>query len=241
MLMLKILICDDNEQTVENIFRLIINWKKAKKSELTIDTRTSGDFILKEKVEYDIAFVDIEMPGISGLKLAEKLKEINPDIIVIIITNFPDYLDNAMKIHVFRYISKPINENRFYNALNDAVKEYYSISKTIIVDLKDEVFSIRTKDILYLETNKYGSTMVTKKGAFKTSKRVSEWLSIIDQPSCFVYSHNSFAVNLQNVIDFNNVEVRMRKNQEETVTAYMSQRKFSSFKKSFMSFVGVKL
>ena len=237
--MLKILICDDNEQTVENILRLINNWKKTKKSELTIDTRTSGDFILKEKVEYDIAFIDIEMPGISGLKLAEKLKEINPDIIVIIITNFPDYLDNAMKIHVFRYISKPINENRFYNALNDAVKEYYSISKTIIVDLKDEVFSIRTKDILYLETNKYGSTMVTKKGSFKTSKRVSEWLSIIDQPSCFVYSHNSFAVNLQNVIDFNNTAVKLRKNDDEIVTAYMSQRKFSSFKKLFISFMEV--
>lgn len=238
---LKILVCDDDNESLKATRQLIDNWKIDKKAEFTVEEKTSGDFILTEKVEYDIAFIDIEMPGISGLELAEKLKELSPDIIVIVVTSFPDYLDNAMKIKVFRYLSKPLNENRFFVALSDAVRAYFNISKNIIVDLKNEVFSVKTKDILYLEKNKNGSTLHTRKGTFKTNKKVDEWLSVIDQSNCFVYSHSSFVVNLQNVVDFNNTEVKIRKSNDEIITTYMSQRKFRSFKKAFMSFVGVEL
>lgn len=53
------------------------------------------------------------MPGINGLKLSQKLKQNNPDILIMIITAFESYLDDAMEIHVYRYLSKPIDENRF--------------------------------------------------------------------------------------------------------------------------------
>ena len=45
-------------------------------------------------------------------------------------------------------------------------------------------------------------------------------------------------VNLQNVIDFNKTFVYIRKNESEIITVYISQRKYSSFKKSFFRFIG---
>lgn len=235
---MKILVCDDDKNILEQISKLINNRSQFQNTQFEIDIKTSGDFILKEKISFDVAFIDIELKGISGLKLARKLKEINPDVVVIIITSFPEYLDDAMKINVFRYISKPINQNRFYNALYDAFRSYHDISKTIVIDFKSEVFTVRTKNILYIETSKNGSTIVTKEDEYRTNKTLNEWLTIIDQPSCFVYSHNSYVVNLQNVIGFNSLEVRIRKNENEIVKTYMSQRKYSSFKKSFISYAG---
>ena len=61
---------------------------------------------------------------------------------------------------------------------------------------------------------------------------------MIDQKNCFVFSHNSILVNLQNVIDFNREEIILRKNEIETVSTYISQRKYSDFKKSFFNFAG---
>lgn len=237
--MIKILICDDSEKTVNTLNKLTQLWGKYNNTSFEIDLKTSGDFILhNEEHQYDIAFIDIEMPGISGLKLAEILKKHNPDIIVIVVTSFQSYLDDAMRIHVFRYLSKPIDKNRFYKSLNDAVKEYRNLSKTIIIDTKDEVHYVKTKDILYIENLKYGALIVTKYNEYITNKKPKEWLEIINQPNCFVSSHNSYIVNLQNVIDFSKTQVTIKKNETETICTYMSQRKYAEFKKSFFAFAG---
>lgn len=236
--MINILICDDNENILIQINRLLLAWCKKYDMKFQIDLKKSGDFILSGDYQYDIAFIDIEMPGISGLKLAEKLKEQNNDILVIVITSFQSYLDDAMKIHVFRYLSKPININRFYNNLTDAINEYRNLSKTIIVESKDETHFVKTKDILYIENKKSGALIVTKKAEFSTNRKPKEWVKIINQPNCFVYSHNSYIVNLQNVINFSKSAVTLRKNDSETIETYISQRKYTAFKKAFFAFAG---
>ncbi len=235
---MNILICDDDITVIEEINALIESRKEFNEIEFEIDNRTSTDFILTESKSYDVAFIDISMPEISGLELAEKLKEINPDIIIIITTSYSNYLDDAMKIKVFRYISKPFNAHRLLNAFYDALREYYSISKTIVIDKKNKVYTIKTKDILYLETVKNGTLIVTRNGDFKTNKKIEECLSLIDQPECFVSSHKSFTVNLQNVIAFSNTEIELRKNDDEIIRTYISQRRFKAFKKLFMNFCG---
>lgn len=155
--MIKLLICDDNPEITKQIKELISIFEKKYRLKFQIDIKNSGDFILKDNKSYDIAIVDIEMPGINGLRLSEKLKELNSDTIVIVLTSFQNYLDSAMRIHVFRYLSKPIDKNRFYSNLKEAVEEYRLISKTITITNNGEVHLIKTKDILYIENQKYGS------------------------------------------------------------------------------------
>lgn len=236
--MINILVCDDNESITDEVYKLLKDIEQKSKNEFDIDIKNRGDFIFSSSKLYDIAIVDIEMPGVNGLKLSEKLKDLNSDVIVIILTSFQNYLDNAMRIHVFRYLSKPIDKNRFYENFNDALTEYKFLSKSINVIFEDEVHHIKTKDILYFENLKYGSQIHTKRGTFRTNKKVDEWLSVLNQYESFEYSYKGILVNLQNVIDFNKTYVNIRKNKSEIITVYVSQRKYSSFKKSFFRFIG---
>ena len=142
--MINILICDDDPIIVKQINKLLKNWSKQHNCNFLIESKNSGDFALNQNYSYDIAFIDIELPGISGLKLAEELKKYNPDIIIIVITSFQSYLDSAMKIRVFRYLSKPIEPNRFDKNLFEAIQEYQNISKNILVETKDEVVFLRS-------------------------------------------------------------------------------------------------
>lgn len=116
--------------------------------------RTCGDFIFKEKHSYDIAIVDVQMPAVNGLEVSERLKQLNPDIIIMILTSYPAYLDSAMKIQVFRYLSKPIETERFNRNFLEAVDYYRKISKSIIIEKYDEIFTVKTRDILYIEKQK---------------------------------------------------------------------------------------
>lgn len=236
--MINILICDDDKNILEQVNDLVNTWSENNKVDFCIDVKSNGEFIAESNASYDIAFIDIEMPGINGLELAEELKKNNPDVIVIVITSFQNYLDSAMKIHVFRYLSKPMDTERFYNNFAEAIEAYNKLSKTITVESKGEINLVKTSDILYIENLKHGSKIVTKIGEYKTSIKPKEWLKIISQPNCFVYSHTSIIVNLQNVVGLAKDAVFLNKGDGEKITTYVSQRKYADFKKALFSFAG---
>lgn len=236
--MINILICDDNPTIVNQVNKLLYSIQSESNIEFAIDSKNDGDFIYESKCKYDIAILDIEMPKSNGLALAQTLKNSNPNIIIIILTSFSDYLDSAMGISVFRYLSKPIDRNRFIKNFQEALQHYRKLGKQIIVEKSDEVITVRTNDILYIENLKHGSMIVTKYDRFKTKLKPHEWAERIGQPNCFVYSHNSFIVNLQNVINFDRVTITFNANGNTLKVPCISQRKYSELKKSFYNFVG---
>ena len=83
--MLNILLCDDNKLILEQVSSLINKLQKNYKMQFNVDMRTCGDFIFKEKHSYDIAIVDIQMPSVNGLEVSERLKMLNPEIIIMIL------------------------------------------------------------------------------------------------------------------------------------------------------------
>ncbi|MCH5202191.1 MAG: response regulator transcription factor [Oscillospiraceae bacterium] len=233
--MINILICDDEVKITNKVCSLINEIKLSHNMNFDVDVKNSSDFILNCSKSYDIAILDIEMPVVNGLDMAERLKLINSDIIIIVLTSYSKYLDSAMKIQVFRYLSKPIEKERFIRNFSEALSSYKELSKEIIIQKSYEVFKIKTKDILYIENKKHGSIIKTKYDLFITNKKPQEWFEIINQPNCFVYSHKSYIVNMQNVINFNKNFITFCDN---TDVHCISQRKFSDFKKAFFNFAG---
>lgn len=236
--MLKVLICDDDVNITNKVLLLINEIKTKGRWKFDITVRNSGEFVMKEKSYYDIAILDIEMPGISGLELSQKLKASNPDVLIIVLTSFSNYLDSAMKIQVFRYLSKPIDIERFNRNFLEAIEKCREISKQIIIQNSTSVYTVKTKDILYIENQKHGSVVVTKHHKFDTNKKPTEWDEIINQPNCFVFSHKSFLVNLQNVVNFNKHSATFQGDRDLIEIQCVSQRKYPDFKNKFFAFAG---
>lgn len=68
---------------------------------------------------YDIAFLDIEMPNMSGIMLAKELQKINPVINIVFITGHSEYMPNAFELYASDYIMKPITENKLRRTLDN--------------------------------------------------------------------------------------------------------------------------
>lgn len=236
--MIKVLVCDDDQIVTNKVQKLLTEIQEQYSFKFDIQAYNDGRLAMESKEIYDIAIVDIEMPYIDGLALSEDLKKRNSDAIVLILTSFSDYLDSAMRIQVFRYLSKPIDEERFTKNFMEAVSYYKQISKQILVESGDEVLTVKTKDILYIENLKHGSVIATKFGDYKTNKKPMEWYETINQPNCFTFSHKSFLVNLQNVINFDKNTVHFQGLNNTVRIACISQRKYYEFKKAFFDFAG---
>ena len=65
----------------------------------------------------DLAFLDIEMPGLNGIQLAKKLKALQPKINIVFVTAYDQYALEAHRLHVSGYITKPVNKEKIAEEL----------------------------------------------------------------------------------------------------------------------------
>ncbi len=95
-----------------------------------------------KKLNPDIVFLDIKIPFISGLKVADMLKEANFRGCIIILTayNIAEYIQKASNTIVMGYILKPIDEDTFIERVKLIYKNYKMYS-----DLREEVEETKKK------------------------------------------------------------------------------------------------
>lgn len=240
MISLKILICDDDIDIVNHINKNLIDYSKNHSLPFEIDAFTSSEQASISDTVYDIAFIDVEIPKIGGLELVSILKQNNRNLIVFIITSYECYLDDAMDLGVFRYITKPIDDERFFRGFDSALKRYHTNTQLITVDYYDEVYSVATDDILYITTEGRKSAIITKSGKYITNKRISYWKEKLKDIYYFAQPHHSYIVNLNNIKSFSKTELLIESSSSK-YTLPVSQRGYSGFKKAYFLYAGEQL
>ena len=68
---------------------------------------------------FDIAFLDIQMPGKNGLQIAEKAKQISPNTNIVMVTAYSEYAVEAFKLFVSGYLLKPVNDKELAAVLDN--------------------------------------------------------------------------------------------------------------------------
>ena len=111
-MMYRLLLCDDNEEHLNILEEHIKNALEDKQVSYTFHKTMSGvesvEMYMKRK--YDLVFMDIMMPGISGIDISKKILEIDPNAIIIYVTSSIDYAVKAFEQFAFHYLVKPISE-----------------------------------------------------------------------------------------------------------------------------------
>ena len=231
---MRIAICDDNPQIIEQLSKYLNEFfHKNNLKSPHIATFNSGEDLLRDNTPNDIVFLDIEMPGVDGIYVGNKLKEANPKTIILIVTSFAEYLDEAMRFQVFRYLSKPIEKMRLFRNLRDALKLYNSSNTKVAITTKDGVFPVSTSDIICVEAQMRKVIIHTTSKDYFSTQNMQYWIDTLAEP-CFFQSHRSFIVNLEHITDFNNSVIHLYNKQ---FTAYLTRRKYTEFKAVYLLYL----
>jgi len=149
MLLNRILVADDEES-----MRWVLS-KALRKKGFTVDLAKDGDEALKliQDNNYDLAIFDIKMPGISGLDLLDRVRELKSEILMVIMTAEASMKNavEAMKRGAYDYITKPFDLD-----VIDAIVEKVSRAREMtsqVTLLKEEL-----KDRYQLEKNIIGNS-----------------------------------------------------------------------------------
>ena len=121
--MFNILVTDD-EQIVIDSLSFIINKNFA--DEAKVFTALSGteaiEIVMKENI--DIMFMDINMPGLSGLETVSVITKLKPNIVFVILSAFDrfQYAQEAINLGAYKYITKPVNRNVVIETIRGAMQ-----------------------------------------------------------------------------------------------------------------------
>lgn len=234
---MRILLCDDDPavlQQMERLLRKFFQQIGAKPPEIAL--YTDGEKLIQSHDTGEIAFLDVEMPGLSGIYTGERLKKANPRIKIFILTSYMDYLDEAMKFHVFRYLSKPVDEKRLFRNMKEALYQIEMETEPVPIETKDGIIVRQAEEIVYIETDRRKTNIITVDQVYETVHPMRDWDDLL-QIGCFFQTHRSFIVNMRYVTAFTKDIVTLADPGGQTYTAYLTKRNYSSFKNAFFLYL----
>lgn len=231
---MRIVICDDDENISKYLHKCLLDFfKKSGLKGPEFAFFSCGEDLLADNGKKDIIFLDIEMPGLSGIYVGKELKKENSNAIIFVVTSYMEYLDEAMRFHVFRYLSKPIDKQRLFINMNDALRVYSSTTTKIPIETKDGVISVSANDIITIEAISRKVIIHTISGDYVSVHNMNFWTKELPD-QCFFQTHRSFIVNMAHINEFGHDIIYLYNNQ---FTAYLTRRKYTSFKDAYLLYL----
>ena len=109
-----------NEKVIrEDICELI----EKQRPESSVEAFSTGEELLASEGRFDIVFLDIQMDGMNGIEAARSLRKRQEETVLIFITGIKEYVFDALDLYAFQYLLKPLNEKKFVEVLDRAVKD----------------------------------------------------------------------------------------------------------------------
>jgi two-component system, LytTR family, response regulator len=113
--MIKVLIADDETLARKTIALLLKDQQDI--GEILQAANGNQALSLYQAEKPELIFLDIQMPGLTGIQLAEK---VDPQCVIIFVTAYDQYAITAFELNAIDYLLKPYDDERFYRALDKA-------------------------------------------------------------------------------------------------------------------------
>ncbi len=233
---MRIAICDDDERCLEEEHAMIAGAADELGIDHDIYRFTDPVALIAGREKYDVIFMDVEMPGMSGIEAAEAIHGHDRGALIFFVTNHEGYMDEALNKHAFRFWVKPINRQRLIYGMESAVREINSSNTYLQAAVGGKLARIPMSDIIYAYAKNKITAVVTGYGDFEIKEPFKNILARLNG-SYFCRSHASYCVNLNYVVRYDKSRVVCRSGDAE-YEAYMSKRFYSSFARRFIRWAG---
>jgi two-component system LytT family response regulator len=216
---IKAIIIDDSIQA-RKLLRLMLA-EYAPEIELITEAENVEEGIIAiETHKPDVVFLDIEMPGKSGIQLAEELVKNGISCDIVFTTAYNGYAINAFRLSAIDYLLKPIDEKQLIEAIEKikSRKELKSAQDRLLaltenlkpttnnvlcIPIQSGYEYIPIKEIEYLEADGSYVQLLLIDGKQKTiSKNLKYFEQILEQFPNFVRVHRSSIINMDNMISY---------------------------------------
>jgi two-component system response regulator LytT len=199
------------------------------------------------KLDPDLLFLDIQMPGLDGFQVVRQLLDRGPVPELVFVTAYDQYAIKAFEVNAVDYLLKPVEKSRLQQAVDKATQtrktdsptqdqlerllgalERGNASRRLAVKVSDRIMLVDTQDIIYAMVEDGVVSIVTDRVRGTSNVRTLEELAASLDPAVFWRVHRSYLVNLLRIKEvipwFNRtIQLKMADRAESEIPVSRSQ------------------
>ncbi len=226
-----IAVVDDEKAIREYICGLV----EERQPESRIEAYATGEELLTSGKRFDIVFLDIQMEGMNGIEAARSLREKNAnlgveDTVLVFITGIKDYVFDAFDLYAFQYLLKPIDERKFAEVLERAVREAAKKKERRVLFIKSRNLTLDQSEILYIESRAKKVEIHTT-GAAQAIEIYAAMDELEGQlGENFYRCHRAYIVNMDCITEYDSESITLTGGDR----VYLTKKKYGEFVKAYM-------
>lgn len=203
---MRIAICDDQPAQLQFLQEQCCRWGASRNVPVQVQTFGTAEaflFAYETDKAFDVLLLDIQMPGLSGMELAHRLRSAGDSLTLALITAIPDYALEGYTVDALAYLLKPVSDEALYALLDKACKR--SPTPFVLVDHDGITERILLSSILYLESQGHDTHIVCEGRTLISPRGLSHYAQQLG-PN-FHRIHRCYLLNLAHAASIHRKEV----------------------------------
>lgn len=211
--MVKVAFCDDEAKILEDLSVKIKSEFENLSCKIDLYTTENSIELLEYLKNYpvDILFLDIDMPTISGMEIAQTLLNSEIKTLLVFVTGQDTLVYKSFKYHPFGFIRKTYFDEEISGVVKSLVEEMQKSSDTFLFKTNDGFNRIKLRDILYFESESNYINLHTKESVYKFRSTVSAIEKELSTKG-FIRTHKGFLVNQEHIFSVKSENVVLSNN-----------------------------
>lgn len=174
--MYNIAILEDDAAAAKSLQYILNTYASKNNVAFNVKVYTNAEMFLADtKTSYDIAFMDVELPGMNGMDAAFRLRETDKHVIIIFVTNMAQYAVKGYEVNALYYVIKPINYQNVSFKLQKALNLLATNAEsTLVLRQPNGLARISTRNLVYVEISNHKLMYHTDTGIFTAYGSLSD-------------------------------------------------------------------
>ncbi len=206
---ISILICDDLPEERTNLGQMLRRYEAAHGLELNLEAAADGAELLSmwKPGRWDLIFLDIYMPQVSGVEAARRLRKIDSRCEIVFATTSRQHGMEGYELHALDYLTKPFTQQDVDSVMDWFLQQRAEKRVELLVRTQEGEESIHAQDIRYIESRGHTCVIHTQDRRISVRGSIDELSAGLD--TAFFRCHKSFLLNFAHVTGIEKNAFRM--------------------------------
>lgn len=198
--MIRVAIVDDDPLWLDQLQGYLRRYADSCGREVSVEVFPDGEDLLHHyQPNFDLIFLDVEMEFLDGMTTARLLRETDPNVAILFITNMAQYAIRGYEVDAMDYLLKPVSYTTFAQRMGRALGRLRSREKHFVgVPVRGGAMKLAAEDILYVESQGHTLIYHTRGRDYVSSGTMGEAEKTLE-PLGFFRANKGYLVNLAHV------------------------------------------
>ena len=194
----QIAIVEDNKETSDDLKNKLQSFEKEENLTFHVQQFPDGlSFMNSFHSQFDLVFLDIEMPYMNGMEVAKRMREYDEKVMIVFVTNLAQFAVDGYQVNAFDFIIKPVTYANFKMKLKRIQNqlEHQNSDSFVMVQTRNFTKKVKTSHILYLEVQNHDVVIHLEEEDLQLRSTLNSWEEKLPKKS-FVRCNSYTLVNL---------------------------------------------